>query len=1110
MLFLSLIGLLIAVAGSSFVVESAKGADDVSYTIKNWDVDDGLPVNAVAGITRDEEGYLWITSYSGISRFDGHNFRIFNSSNLPGIQSNRFHSSMRDSAGNIWFYPEYGGVLRYKDGEFTFYDEDNGFDGGVMASYPGIINGIAHFPTANGFYKYTSDGFEEVYNSPMPDAGSIQHYSHSGEYTVLSTIEGLVILKNGMKQRIISFDDEFERQYSRSAVFNGLIYAISDNKLHIFDFDGNAYTPDVQLAGELRVLQLFASGKYLFLSTDNGLFVLTDADALRPQWHFDDFRGVLFGVTKDSRNTFWLKATGGRYYQFYEGRIKRFNPQGMLEDFRLSNLYEDKDGTIWFGSDDKGLLRINESVVETIMVSGASTHENILGVYKDSKNRIWSGVRMGGISVRDSDGKITRLRRFKDRPLHDVNVVAEGPDGSIFFHLLYKGLGRIHPDGRRDIISIGNDRKTTQVSAIQFLVNQIFTATHAGLFIHDLTGRQLKHYGTSDGLASERILNMDLTRDGNVWLTTISGGVSFIEISTGRITNYTVADGLAMNSARGLYIDRDDPETVWVGTEGNGISRLQNGRITSVNSSAGLFEDQIHSIIEDGFGKLWMSTNRGIFYVNKEQLNAYLDGDREHITSIVFRSSQGMLNEECNGGNANSVFLDDQGRLYYPTQEGIAVLDTTDPRLRRDAKARPKIEALTMQGELNPLRGSIELPPGSSDFTLEFTAFEYTSPERIQFMYKLEGYDKDWIYAGTRRSATYTNLPPREYRFQLKASTDQFPEDLPYAEATITLLPYFYQQWWFYLLTGLAFIGSIFFLHRIRVYRVESRERKLQQIVYVRTKALEKEKNAAMRQQKVIARQADELRRMNQTKDKFFNIIAHDLKGPVSGIKGIINLLDDDYDSLSTKERKDFIGSANKSTEFVYKLLVNLLDWARVQSKHSKPVICSIDAESAVYDALNVHKPLADNKKIELRTTFSGSVTVQADRNMLDTILRNFISNAIKFSNPKSKINISVNQQGGKACLSVKDSGIGMTEEDQKKLFRPDLTMSRPGTSQELGTGLGLLLCNDMATVLGGYIKVNSTLGEGSEFTLCLPLADSETRVAQNGRWEDETPAWPE
>lgn len=1107
MFFLSLVALIIAAAGSSFFNEPANAPDDdVSYTIRNWDTNDGLPVNAVAGITQDEEGYLWITSYSGISRFDGHEFRIFNSSNLPGIQSNRFHSSIRDSAGNIWFYPEYGGVLRYKDGEFTFYDEDSGFDGRVMTSYPGIINGIAHFPTANGFYKFASGAFEEVYNSNLPDAGSIQHYSHSGEYTVLSTIEGLVILKNGIKQRIITFDDEFERQYSRSAVFNGLIYAISDNKLHIFDLDGNAYDPDEQLAGELRILQLYASGKYLFLSTDNGLFVLTDSDPLRAEWHFDEFRGVLFGLTKDSRNTIWLKAAGGRYYQFYEGRIKRFNPQGMMEEVRLSNLYEDKDGIIWFGSDDKGLLRINESVVETIRVSGTSAPGNILGVYKDSKNRIWSGVRMQGISIRDSEGEVTRLRRFMDRPLHDVNVVAEGPDGSIFFHLLYRGLGRIYPDGRTEIISLGNDRGTTRVTAIQFLGNQIFTATHAGLFIHDLTGRQLKHYGTSDGLASERILNMDLTRDGNVWLTTINGGISFIELSTGRITTYTDADGLALNSARGLYIDRDDPETVWVGTEGNGISRLQNGRITSVNSSAGLFDDQIHSIIEDDFGKLWMSTNRGIFYVRKEQLNAYLDGEREHISSNVFRSNHGMLNEECNGGNANSVFLDDRGRLYYPTQEGIAVLDTTDPRLRRDAKARPKIEALAMQGGLNPLRGSIELPPGSSDFTLEFTAFEYTSPERIQFMYKLEGYDKDWIYAGNRRSATYTNLPPREYRFLLKASTDQFPEDLPYAEATITLLPHFYQQWWFYLLAGFSLIGSVFFLHRLRVYRVENRERKLQQIVYVRTKALKREKDAAMRQQTLIARQADELRRMNQTKDKFFNIIAHDLKGPVSGIKGILNLLDDDYDSLSTEERKEFIGSANKSTEFVYKLLVNLLDWARVQSKHSKPVVCRIDSEKAVYEALNVLKPLADSKKIEIRISLSEAVSVQADRNMLDTILRNFISNAIKFSHPKSKITISVNLQLGKVCFSVKDSGIGMTKEDQKKLFRPDLTMSRPGTSQELGTGLGLLLCIDMAKVLGGHIKVDSALGRGSEFTLCLPVADSETPIAQNGKWEDEMP----
>lgn len=1108
MFFLSLVALIIAAAGSSFFYEPANAPDDdVSYTIRNWDTNDGLPVNAVAGITQDEEGYLWITSYSGISRFDGHEFRIFNSSNLPGIQSNRFHSSIRDSAGNIWFYPEYGGVLRYKDGEFTFYDEDSGFDGRVITRLPVTIDGVAHFPTANGLYTFTDGAFQQVYRTANVGRTAIQNYSHGGDYVVLSTADGLVVLKNGIKQRIISLDPEAELQHSHSAVFEDFIYAIRLDTLQIFAPDGTPQELPQALTGGLESIRVVASDGHLFLSTKRGLFVFSESNPLAPQWHLPEFTEVITDTYTDRAGTLWLKVSKGKYYQFREGRMLPFTPAVISEEFRLAGIFEDREGMMWFASDNRGLLRISESIVETIATDSGLPDDNILGVFKDSRNRIWFGIRGFGLAMKDEEGRLSHFMEFEGAQVHNVNAIAEGPDGSIFFHLHYKGLGRIYPDGRKEIIRLGGDTLNTQVTAIRFHGNRMFTATFSGLHVHTLEGRAMNYYELYNGRGAAAILNMQFTPEGNLWLTTINGGVSYLEVATGRITNYDYADGLALNSARGLYIDRDDPETVWVGTEGNGISRLQNGRITSVNSSAGLFDDQIHSIIEDDFGKLWMSTNRGIFYVRKEQLNAYLDGEREHISSNVFRSNHGMLNEECNGGNANSVFLDDQGRLYYPTQEGIAVLDTTDPRLRRDAKARPKIEALAMQGGLNPLRGSIELPPGSSDFTLEFTAFEYTSPERIQFMYKLEGYDKDWIYAGNRRSATYTNLPPREYRFLLKASTDQFPEDLPYAEATITLLPHFYQQWWFYLLAGFSLIGSVFFLHRLRVYRVENRERKLQQIVYVRTKALKREKDAAMRQQTLISRQADELRRMNQTKDKFFNIIAHDLKGPVSGIKGILNLLDDDYDSLSTEERKEFIGSANKSTEFVYKLLVNLLDWARVQSKHSKPVVCRIDSEKAVYEALNVIKPLADSKKIEIRISLSEAVSVQADRNMLDTILRNFISNAIKFSHPKSKINISVNLQLGKVCFSVKDSGIGMTKEDQKKLFRPDLTMSRPGTSQELGTGLGLLLCIDMAKVLGGHIKVDSALGRGSEFTLCLPVADSETPIAQNGKWEDEMPA---
>ncbi len=243
-------------------------------------------------------------------------------------------------------------------------------------------------------------------------------------------------------------------------------------------------------------------------------------------------------------------------------------------------------------------------------------------------------------------------------------------------------------------------------------------------------------------------------------------------------------------------------------------------------------------------------------------------------------------------------------------------------------------------------------------------------------------------------------------------------------------------------------------------------------------------RNSALEQINERIKTEEKLRELNASKDRFFSIISHDLKNPLGALLGFVQILKDDLETLSMDEIRQFVDSIDEISGNINELTLMLLDWSRTQLKNALPQFESLDLEDLVGALYPLYAPLASRKGIKLTLAIVPEMTVFADKNMLLTVFRNLISNAIKFTRNEGEISIRGRVEAGNTIVEIADNGVGMEPIDVKNLFRLDKTVSRRGTNNETGTGLGLLLCKEFVEINNGNISVASSVGNGTTFTL--------------------------
>ncbi|MGH7176570.1 MAG: ligand-binding sensor domain-containing protein, partial [Tepidisphaeraceae bacterium] len=491
-----------------------------------------------------------------------------------------------------------------------------------------------------------------------------------------------------------------------------------------------------------------------------------------------------------------------------------------MEEISFRTFYEDREGNLWLGTNGQGLYRVRKQAITTYSKPQGLVDRNVYPIYQDRAGAIWIGAWQSGLS-RLRDGSFTNYTVRDGLASGLVTALYEDRAGR-----LWVGAHHDHNGGLR-ILKLGQDGRFTtvgnqsgqggQILPDRTLVSAIHEDRAGALWFGTTRGLARYQAGVStiytekDGLAGDDVRVIIEDAAGQLWIGAYGG---LTRLKDGQFTGWTERDGLPSNNVRALYQDREG--VLWIGTYDGGLGRFKDGRFTRYTTRDGLFNNGVFQILEDARGRFWISSNRGIYRVRKEELNEFAAGQRREITSIAYGRSDGMLNVECNGGLQPAGIKARDGRLWFPTQDGAAVIDPE----AMPANPQPPpviIESFLLDNAPVVFDREVRIQPNQENFEIQYTALSFINAENLRFKYKLEGLDHDWIDAGTRRTAYYPHVPPGDYTFRVIAANSDGVWNNEGKSLRVVVLPPFYRTWWFLSLAALGVGAAVWLSFRSRV-----------------------------------------------------------------------------------------------------------------------------------------------------------------------------------------------------------------------------------------------------------------------------------------------------
>jgi signal transduction histidine kinase/streptogramin lyase len=650
-------------------------------------------------------------------------------------------------------------------------------------------------------------------------------------------------------------------------------------------------------------------------------------------------------------------------------------------------------------------------------------------------------------------------------------------------------------------------------------------------------GGRWTRYTTAEGLVHDSVRAVLGTRDGSLWAGTVGGLGRF---QGGRWRRYTTAEGLPSNSV--ITLAEGEDGTLWVGTDGGGLARLRGerfqvppaalpsnvvlsllagpdgslwvgttgglARLTGdaaqvVTARQGLPADPIHQIVDDGRGYLWIGGSHGVYRIARRELDELARGERASLAPYGLGRSHGMRSVECTTPALPAGLRTRDGRVWFATTRGLAVLDPA--RLRVGPEAPPPVVIEGIVADDRPLEtrsGEVTLDPGTSRVAFQYTGLTLLEPERVRFRYRLAGYDKDWVDAGDRRGAHYTGLPPGSYRFEVVARIGAGAWSATPAAVGVVLEPRFHQTRWFWAaVAGAVFLGLLA-AYRTRIARLTAHERELAVLVDERTRSLQAEKERAEAARREAERQTRVAQQADALKTELLGIAAHDLRNPLQNILGHAELL-----AGSEEARvKGPAAAIERSSERMLRLIEDLLATAALDGGvELRPESLELGPIAGL--VVEGNRARAEAKGQTLSLAAEPGVRVRADAERLRDVMENLVSNAIKYTPRGGTIRVRVARSEGAARFEVRDDGQGLAAEDMPRLFGRFERLARP-TGGEPSTGLGLYIVRRLVELHGGRVAAESEgRGKGARFVVELPEegppADAAALESRIGRSDE-------
>lgn len=749
-------------------------AERPGFSVQHWNVDTGvagrtLPQNSIIAMTQTREGYLWLGTLNGLARFDGRQFTVFDQHNLPQLGSGRVVFLFADSYGGLWVGTEAAGAVLIKHGQVTPLEfVGRGVGARLTAACEGT-NGVVWLCTADGkLARYTEGDLSYLQLPADPQ--------RLGEYRSLVLDTGRLWI--GAQFRLMAFD--------LATLIPGKALP---REQHAFPMN-----VDLLVASARGGFWLLAGGKVQklhgqALERDFGVYPWVGAPIFCAT---EDRAGNLVVGTRD-RGLFWFDA---------DGRAENLTSQGVLTHNTVLSVHADREGSLWVGTDGRGLSRLKR---QAFTVQPASQGEKIESVCSDGEGGVWFAVDNRPLR-HWREGKLREFGRAEGLPKLNIRSVLVDQKRIVWVGTQDDGLFQLVTNSFRAVPIAGP--LPTAINALHAdRAGSLIVGARDGIAIWDGTNWQRHAVAAGLGAADVRALADDAR--GNIWIGTDGGGLHRWNPAAHSGGAFHVAEGLPSEQVSALVVDRQGD--LWVGTDGGGLARYDGSKWTRYSTDEGLTGNSIGYLLEDDAGNLWIGSNGGLMRVAKGELDQFVTGDQ--IRGRSFGDQDGLPTRECSVGRQPAACRTAEGTLWFGTIQGLA--SVAPAQSQRNTNPPPvMIEAVLVDDVLqntNRLRlnwpESVVLPAGRERLEIRYTSLNLLSPERARFKTQLIPHESSHEEVGDRR--VYSNLRPGEYKFHVTAGNEDDVWNEAGASLTVIVLPPFWQTWWFLSLSGAVLLGAI-------------------------------------------------------------------------------------------------------------------------------------------------------------------------------------------------------------------------------------------------------------------------------------------------------------
>lgn len=820
------------------------------------------------------------------------------------------------------------------------------------------------------------------------------------------------------------------------------------------------------------------------------------------------------GLLQDRTGTIWLADNGDglRRYNaetddFTVYRHAAANPYSLSGDF-VRNLYEDRSGVLWIGTNGDGVSRFSRDNHKFVLYDHdpsdpASLSDNmVFSIHEDRAGTLWVGTNSGGLHRYDAQREKVVERYFnnpgdpRDLGGNYVSSILEDSMGSFWVLTARNGLAEIDRDAGRVVRRYLHDPEDPESFPQTNNARNLFEDSRGDIWIAAIaswtrfdpeTGKFKNYFNRPpqprDGNENQfPVLGVKLTREdsrGRLWIGGHSG-ISLFDPETETFTTYSHdhhdPNTLSHDTVMDIYGDPDG--TLWISTYGGGLNHFdpETGTFQRITTKNGLPSDALYGILPDEEGNLWISSNGGLSRM-----------DPETITFTNFNVDDGLQSNEFND---SSFFRNPRtGEMYFGGLYGFNRFHPSEIR-RSDYKPRVVLTSFRKFDRNVPLDRSLdqidEVRVGYKEnfFSFEFASLDFSKPHRNQYRYKLEDFNDEWIDAGPRRFANFTNLDGGTYTFRVQGTNGDGVWNEESASIRVVVIPPPWKTWWAYCLYVLTVAGLVFGYVR---YKTAAQKQELE------------------RQRK----EAKRLRQIDRMKDEFLANTSHELRTPLNGIIGIAqSLIDGVTGDLSEATRSNLFMVVSSGRRLAH-LVDDILDFSKLKKHEIKLRRNSVALHELTGFVLTLSRPLLSGKTLELINDVPEDLPpVDADVNRLQQILHNLIGNAIKFTEDGS-VRVTAVSNNGTVEVTVADTGLGIPANKLGRIFESFEQADGGSTRNYGGTGLGLTITRQLVELHGGKIRAASEVGQGTELTFSLPIWDEEKRGRSRPRAEGRSSVFP-